>query len=78
MTRNAVPWKAVKILKTKKLAKFGASAVPILKPVNSVALATDTYIVHVSLCSLSSELNHLPISVHIYSHTVHKSTDSAP
>jgi hypothetical protein len=42
MTRNAVPWKAVKILKTKKDAKFGAKAVPILKPVNSVALATET------------------------------------
>jgi hypothetical protein len=42
MIRNAVPWKAVKILKTKKEARFGARAVPILKPVKSVALATDT------------------------------------
>ena len=43
MTRNAVPWNAVKILKTKKAARFGASAVPIEKAVKSVALATDTY-----------------------------------
>jgi hypothetical protein len=42
MTRNAVPWKAVKILKMKKDARFGARAVPILKPVNNVALATET------------------------------------
>jgi hypothetical protein len=49
MTRNAVPWKAVKILNTKNDARFGASAVPILKPVNSVALATDTCKIYVSL-----------------------------
>lgn len=42
MTRNAVPWKAVKILKTKKDARLGASAVPIEKAVKSVALATET------------------------------------
>jgi hypothetical protein len=48
MTRNAVPWNAVKILKTKKLARFGANAVPTLKPVNSVALATETCTVLVS------------------------------
>jgi hypothetical protein len=44
MTRNAVPWKAVKILKTKNDARLGAKAVPMLKPVNNVALATDTYL----------------------------------
>jgi hypothetical protein len=42
MIRNAVPWKAVKILKMKNEAKFGANAVPILKPVNNAALATET------------------------------------
>jgi hypothetical protein len=47
--RNAVPWKAVKILNTKKAAKFGANAVPILKPVKSVALATETCSSSVSL-----------------------------
>jgi hypothetical protein len=50
MIRNAVPWKAVKILKTKKDAKFGARAVPILKPVNSAALPTETYMLMISLC----------------------------
>jgi hypothetical protein len=52
MTRNAVPWKAVKILNTKKAAKFGAKAVPILKPVKSVALATDTCSSCISLCCI--------------------------
>ena len=42
MTRNAVPWKAVRILKTKNDARLGARAVPIEKAVNSVALATET------------------------------------
>lgn len=42
--RKAVPWKAVKILKTKNEARFGARAVPMLKPVKSVALATETYV----------------------------------
>jgi hypothetical protein len=42
MTKNAVPWNAVRILKTKKAARFGARAVPIEKAVNSVALATET------------------------------------
>jgi hypothetical protein len=42
MTRNAVPWKAVRILKTKKDARLGAKAVPIEKAVNSIALATET------------------------------------
>jgi hypothetical protein len=48
MTRNAVPWKAVKIRKMKNDAKFGARAVPILKAKNSVALATETYTSNVS------------------------------
>lgn len=42
MTKNAVPWKAVKILNTKKDARLGARAVPIEKAVKRVALATDT------------------------------------
>jgi hypothetical protein len=42
MTKNAVPWKAVKIRNTKKAAKFGARAVPMEKAKNSAALATDT------------------------------------
>jgi hypothetical protein len=40
--RKAVPWKAVKILKTKKDARLGAKAVPIEKAVNSAALTTET------------------------------------
>lgn len=43
MTRKAVPWKAVRILKTKNAARFGASAVPIEKAVNRAALTTETY-----------------------------------
>lgn len=42
MTKKAVPWNAVKILKTKKDTKSGAKAVPIENAVKSVALATDT------------------------------------
>jgi hypothetical protein len=42
MTKKAVPWKAVRILKTKKDARLGARAVPILNPVNNVALMTET------------------------------------
>ena len=50
MTKKAVPWKAVKILKMKNATRLGASAVPTLNAVNSVALATDTYISVISLC----------------------------
>jgi hypothetical protein len=53
ITRNAVPWKAVKILKTKKDAKFGARAVPMLKAVNSAALTTETYVMTVSISYMS-------------------------
>lgn len=42
MTKKAVPWNAVRILKTKKAARFGAKAVPMEKAVNSAALATET------------------------------------
>jgi len=42
ITKNAVPWKAVRILNTKNDARFGARAVPMENAVNSVALATDT------------------------------------
>jgi len=37
-----VPWKAVRILKTKNDTRFGARAVPIEKAVNSTALVTET------------------------------------
>jgi hypothetical protein len=47
--RKAVPWKAVKILKTKKDARFGARAVPILKPVKSAAEPTETCKMLISL-----------------------------
>ena len=43
MTRNAVPWKAVRILNTKKAARFGARAVPMEKAVNKAALVTETH-----------------------------------
>lgn len=43
ITKNAVPWKAVKIRNTKKDAKSGARAVPIENAKNSAALATETY-----------------------------------
>lgn len=42
VTRNAVPWNAVKILKTKNAARFGDNAVPMLNAVNSIALPTET------------------------------------
>ena len=42
MTRKAVPWNAVKILKTKNEAKLGAKAVPMENAVKRVALATLT------------------------------------
>lgn len=42
MIRKAVPWNAVKMRKTKKAARLGASAVPMLAAVKSAALMTDT------------------------------------
>lgn len=42
ITRKAVPWKAVKILKMKKAARFGARAVPTEKTKNNAALTTET------------------------------------
>jgi hypothetical protein len=42
MTKKAVPWKAVKIRKTKNEAKLGASAVPIENAKNNAALPTET------------------------------------
>jgi hypothetical protein len=43
MTRKAVPWNAVRILKTKKAARLGLSAVPMLNAVNNAALTTLTH-----------------------------------
>lgn len=48
ITRNAVPWNAVKIRKTKKDARLGAKAVPMEKPKKSTALVTETWKCEVS------------------------------
>lgn len=36
--RKAVPWKAVRMRKTKKAARFGLAAVPMEHPRNKIAL----------------------------------------
>lgn len=42
--RNAVPWKAVRIRKTKNAAKFGLAAVPVEHPRNRIALVRHVYV----------------------------------
>lgn len=48
--KKAVPWKAVKMRKTKKDARFGASAVPTEKPKNITEAQIEVWIKHVRLC----------------------------
>jgi hypothetical protein len=42
--RKAVPWKAVRIRKTKKAAKLGLAAVPMEHPRNRIALVRHVYV----------------------------------
>jgi hypothetical protein len=66
MIRNAVPWKAVKIRNTKKDAKFGAKAVPMLKAVKRVALATETCLSSISFYRIGCSVLSASTTKHIY------------